>query len=120
MSDIHEINKAVVAHGLWKLRLRMAVSSGKTEFAIETIRDDSECEFGKWLNGQTLTASDKISEEYKTVKDFHARFHGLAAQVAELAVTGKKSDAEKLLAADFETASVRLTSAMTVWRGKSR
>lgn len=120
MTDIHELNKALVAHGLWKLHLRMAISSGKTEFPIETISDDGECDFGKWLNGQTLTQKDKSSEEYQTVKDFHTEFHRLAGRIAELAVTGNKSDAEKVLLGDFETASVRLTSSMTAWREQSR
>lgn len=120
MSDIHEINKAVVAHGLWKLRLRMAITAGKSEFPIETIRDDTECAFGKWLNGETLAASDKSSEEYMAAKSFHAQFHRLAGQVAELAVAGNKTEAERLLVGDFETASVKLTSAMNVWRGKSQ
>ncbi len=116
MLDTQEIDKAVGAHGMWKARLKAGVATGKMDTPAATIRVDNECAFGKWLLGQTLTASDKGTADYKTVKDLHAQFHKVAGQVAELATSGKKEAAETLLAGEFAATSMKLTSAMIAWK----
>lgn len=118
MADKAEIDKAIGAHGMWITRLKMAIETGKVETPVETIRQDNQCVFGKWLYGATLTAGDKASIHYKTVKERHAKFHQCAARVAELATTGKKAEAEKLMAVtgEFSTASAELTAAMVAWK----
>ncbi len=120
MSLPDEINKAIGAHGMWKARLRSAVDTGKSEFAVETVAKDNQCDFGKWLYGSTLTAADKGSPEYKAVKELHAKFHLSASKVLRDALGGKKADAEAQLAPTGEFASIsgQLTRAMTAWKAK--
>lgn len=118
MANIEELDKAIAAHGMWKVRLKQAIDTGKIDAPIPTIRQDNQCAFGKWLYGDTLSAADKAGTQYKTVKELHAEFHKTAAQVAELATTGKKTEAEKLMAAGgaYADVSAKLTSAMMAWK----
>ena len=118
MAKVLEINNAIVAHGLWKIRLKMTISSGQTEFPVETIRDTHACAFGQWLASEALSTADKAGNDYLTVRELHAQFHDLAGLVAKLAVNGNKTEAEALLLGEFETASVKLTGAMTDWKRK--
>ena len=118
MLNKEEIDKAIGAHGMWKTRLKQAIETGKSEVSVETIRQDNQCNFGKWLYGGSLSASDKSSIQYKAVRELHAEFHQCAARVADLAVAGKKGEADKMLAfgGDFTTASAKLTAAMMEWK----
>jgi hypothetical protein len=118
MDHAQEIDKAVGAHGMWKNRLKQAIDTGKLDTPVLTIGANNQCPFGKWLYGPTVTAHDKASEHYKTVAELHTQFHKAAAKVAELATTGKKSEAEKSLApnSEFANISTKLTTAMLAWK----
>jgi methyl-accepting chemotaxis protein len=118
MADKGEIDKAIGAHGLWKSRLKQAIETGKTDSAVETIRMDNQCAFGKWLYGSGLSSTDKDSSHYKAVKDLHAQFHKTAAEVAGLAASGKKAEAERMMSLEgqFSAISSKLTAAMMDWK----
>ena len=118
MKTIEEIDKAIAAHGMWKTRLKQAIDTREVDIPVEMIRTDNNCIFGKWLNGPTLTASDKASDHYKSVKHLHAEFHTIAARVAELALAGNRREAEKMISLGGEYASVssKLTAAMKAWK----
>ncbi len=120
MADLQEIDKAIGAHGMWKTRLKMAIDTGKVDTPVETIRMDNQCVFGKWLYGTTLSSADKSSSDYKNIKTLHAEFHKTAASVAELVLSGKKTEAEKLMSFSgaFTLASTNLTAAMMEWKKK--
>jgi ubiquitin len=100
----------------------MTIESSKIDTPVETIRRDDQCEFGKWLHGATLTTSDKATAHYKTVTDLHAQFHKTAARVVELALTGRKSEAETMmiLGGEYAVISARLTQAMLNWKEVSK
>lgn len=117
MANVDEINKAIGAHGMWKQRLRQAVDSGQSEFTVERVRPDNQCEFGKWLHA--LPPTDKISVNWKSVQELHAKFHTEAARVLELALKGQKQKADEGLSPDsgFAKVSLELTSAMMKWKG---
>ena len=118
MKNIEEIDKAIAAHGMWKTRLKQAIDTGETDIPVEMIRTDDHCIFGKWLNGPTHSAADKLSNHYKTVKQLHAEFHRIAAHVAELAMAGNRKEAEKMIAlgGDYASISSKLTAAMKDWK----
>jgi chemoreceptor zinc-binding protein len=122
MADQAEIDKAIAAHGMWKTRLKDAIEKRKIDTPAETIRVDNQCAFGKWLYSPALNSVDKASEHYKTVKDLHAEFHKTAAKVVELALDGKRIEAEKMIALDGDYAGVssKLTSAMMGWKRSLR
>ncbi len=122
MASIEELDKAIGVHGLWKTKLRTAIETSKIDVVIETIRVDNQCAFGKWFYGSTLSTQDKASNHYKTVKQLHAEFHKTAARVAELAVNGKKAEAEKMIAVggEYSKISSQLTQAMMEWKKVSK
>lgn len=115
-----EIKKAIAAHGMWKARLQGAMDTGKLEIPVSTIRVDNQCDFGKWLYGTTIDPQLKNSEYYKKVKELHASFHHAAAKVAEYILSGKKSEAEKMMDMQgaYTTASENLTKNMMEWYKK--
>jgi hypothetical protein len=118
VATTEEITKAISAHGLWKTRLKTAIDTRTIETPVETIRQDNQCAFGKWLYGPTLTSADKSSDHYKTVITLHAEFHKAAARVAELAVSGKATEAEASIApgGEYATVSAKLTRVMMEWK----
>lgn len=115
MSKSDEIKKAIGAHGMWKTRLRSAVDTGTSEFSVEKVKTDNNCDFGKWLHG--LPGDEKKSESWTKIRDLHAKFHVEAAKILDSALTGKKDVAAKGLdvTSDFSKLSANLTSAMMNW-----
>lgn len=113
-----EIDKAIAGHGAWKARLLGAIKQEKLDVPVGTIKMDNQCDFGKWLHGTSTTPAIRDSVSYKKVKELHSEFHKSAARVAELAVAGKKKEAEKLLqiGGEYTLVSSKLTMAMVEWK----
>ena len=107
---------------MWKARLRKAIDERGLQISVEIIRNDHECAFGQWLFGSGLTAQDKATSHFKTVKELHARFHEVTADIADLALKGKKAEAEALMAptSEYHALSAKLTSAMMAWKKVSK
>jgi hypothetical protein len=118
MISHEEIDKAIAAHGAWKDRLTAAVDTGKLEIPIATIRTDNACAFGMWLFGTTITADDKSTPQYKEIMKLHAEFHRTAARIAELALSGRKEEAQTMLQSGKEYAKIsgQLQSALKKWK----
>ena len=116
MHELHPIDKAIAAHARWKSHLRQAIESGKSEWTVDQVRADTLCEFGHWLRERPV--AEKMSEQYKTVVDLHAKFHHEAAGVLELALGGHRDRATSGIAvgSPFASLSSRLTSAMIAWK----
>ena len=115
MNQRDQIKSAIGAHGLWKGRLRATIESGASDLAVQVVRADDQCSFGKWLLG--LDAEVAKSPAYRTCRDLHAQFHIAAAGVLALAVAGKKQEALKAMETDseFTRISRKLTVAMIEW-----
>ncbi len=113
-----EIDKAIAAHGKWKVRLKQAIDTGTFEGSVESIADETGCEFGKWLFGRTLSPTDKADAHYNAVKQIHTEFHKAAVKVVKLALAGKKDEANKMMAygGEFTIISGKLTTAMIDWK----
>ena len=107
-----EITKAIAAHGMWKTRLRSAIDTGKSDFKVSVVQTDDQCDFGKWLKALPATTPHKQS-----VSKLHATFHTAAAGVLQLAVSGKRAEAEAAMgaASTFSEASSALTREMMEW-----
>ena len=93
-----------------------AIDTGKSEWRVGDVRTDDACEFGKWL--LALPLSERLSEHCKKVRALHAEFHGLAANVLELALAGRKDEATAAMAlgSRFAVVSSSLTMAVTAWK----
>jgi len=112
-----EIDKALGAHALWKMRLRTAIHKGQLDVTPSDIARDDRCEFGKWLRGPTIPKEARASKQFLTVVRLHSEFHKIAAQIAELAVAGRKDDASKLLnGGEYTRTSEGLAQALEAWR----
>ena len=116
MEIIEALDQALAAHAKWKYRLMEAIDTGKSQWRASEVRTDNSCNFGKWLFAMPL--SQRLSENYKKVKALHAEFHGLAADVLELALAGRKDEATAAMAlrSRFATVSSNLTMAVMAWK----
>jgi hypothetical protein len=120
MLNVDMIQKAIAAHASWKARLRTAVDKGKFDAMPAIVRTDNRCEFGKWLYGPDFTAAEKETQNYRTAIDLHAKFHQEAANVVDLATSGRKSEAEQAISMEgsYSKASSALTKELVQWRLK--
>lgn len=115
-----EIQNAIRAYGEWKLRLKTAISRGASEFSPDTVSQDNQCAFGKWLHGTTLPASAKGGASYASVKRMHAEFHQTAGKVLKNALDGNQAMSQQLLDGDFADQSKKLVAALSEWKGALR
>ncbi len=116
MTHKDQINEAIASHGLWKFRLKKAIEAGESDWTVPELRRDDACEFGAWLG--SLPPAEQGSDHCRTVRDLHAQIHAEAANVLQLAIDGRKEDAEAAIrfGSPFAVLSAKLTSAMTAWR----
>lgn len=116
MNIVEALDHAIAAHAKWKYHLMDAVSTGRSEWHVNSVRADNACQFGKWLSA--LPLSEKLSEHCRKVRALHTEFHWLAADVLELALAGRKDEAAAAMAlrGRFATVSSSLTMAVLAWK----
>lgn len=112
------IRKAIGAHGAWKLKLKTALTTGRSELTPQIVGKDDQCEFGRWLYSQGVDAQTRAGMPYKVVKRLHGEFHQIAGRVLELSLSGKRDEATGLLEGDFTQKSETLARALAKWRGE--
>lgn len=115
MTHAEEIKKAIAAHGLWKSRLRQAIDSGRSQWSVEEIAAEDQCELGRWLKIVEPTAED--AERIEHIRTLHGKFHREAAQVLQLAHGGQRSVANLAMAAGspFDRLTSELTRELMLW-----
>ncbi len=113
-----ELRDALGAHGVWKLKLRTAVNTGKSDTDAATAGRDDCCQFGKWLYGPSIDSETKAGKPYEVITRLHAEFHQTAGRVLEMATSGNKDRATDLLNTDFSAKSSKLTMAIAKWRAE--
>lgn len=111
--DPNLVTKAIAAHGQWKQRLRDAVATGKSEWKPEVVRTDNACDLGKWIYGEarTVMPGHPAVEE---VRKLHADFHREASTILDLALKGKKAEADAAMAlgSNYSKVSTALVNAL--------
>jgi hypothetical protein len=117
MSAKQQIEQALGTHGLFKLRLRQAIASGRLETAVLSLGSHEECAFGKWMSSPGVAPATRLTPQFSSVQGLHERFHQAAARVAELAATGHEKEAAASLEKDgeFGLAASEFAAAMTEW-----
>lgn len=85
-----EIDKAIGAHGMWKMRLRAAIQNQASEYDPVIVAKDDHCEFGRWLHAHPTL---KKHANFRNIQKVHAQFHIEASKVLELALAGNVGDA---------------------------
>ena len=111
-----EIGKAIGAHGVWKMRLKTAIDTGKADAQATDVAKDNACAFGQWLYGPSIPAAVRASLDYQSVRKLHADFHKCASKVIECVGHGDKSKANALLEGEYHKVSSELSSAMMKWK----
>ena len=114
--DASHLDRGIAAHARWKYRLFDAVNTGKSEWTVQGIRSYETCEFGRWL--ASLPPAESSSEHCKKVAELHAEFHKAAAEVLEIALSGRKAEGEAAisLGSRFSLVSSELTMAVSAWK----
>ena len=108
MSDF--LDKAIMAHNLWKGRLRASLSGGALPDE-EMVRRDDACDLGKWIHGEGRQCQEML--EYKEILSAHARFHQAAGDVIKLVKASKTLEAaQELDKGEFTIASVGVMLAL--------
>jgi hypothetical protein len=107
-SLVEECDKAIAAHGTWKVKFKQMIA-GETKLDAVTVRRCDVCEFGKWLGDSGKSA---LGPQFQGIYDAHKHFHGVAADVVQWHNAG---EAEKVTAAlatqgDFSKAGAALTN----------
>lgn len=112
-----EIRSAIASHSMWKARLDKCIDTGVFDTPVDVIVMDGECYFGKWLYGETMTPTIRDSEEYKRVKECHAKFHHVAAKVVILSLAGKKREAANLMSSngEYTIVTAELVKELSSW-----
>jgi methyl-accepting chemotaxis protein len=115
MTNLTIFEKAVSAHAQWKSRLREAIETGKSEWTVADVRADDRCEFGDWL--EKFPLSKKTSDRYTHLRSLHTDFHKAASEVLELALAGKKEEAENAMSrgSRFSNTSTELVLTLSKW-----
>jgi hypothetical protein len=115
MSELTIFDRAIAAHAKWKYRLFQAVKTGKSEWTVPRVRAADRCDFGAWL--QALPVNEKMCDQCDKVKSLHAEFHHIAAEVLQMALEGRKEEAEAAisLGSHFSAVSAELTMAISEW-----
>ena len=110
----HQVQAAIAAHGMWKARLKQAIADGHSDFKVEVVTHDNQCDFGRWL----YSPACRRDAHYEVVRGHHAAFHKAAAHVLGLAVLGHKAEAEAAmgLGSDYAHASASLIGELMRWR----
>lgn len=113
---IEEIENAVRAHGMWKLKLKTAITTGRNENNASDVECDNLCVFGKWLHGPTITPEIAAGKPYEVVKRLHADFHKCAGSVLKKIDLGQVERAQEILDTEFTDKSSILVRALSKWK----
>ncbi|TWJ16460.1 CZB domain-containing protein [Geobacter argillaceus] len=112
-----ELNKAIAAHGVWKVRLHEAITSGTSEYRPESVALDTACEFGKWF--YAIPVAERPAELWGKVQRLHALFHKEAGRILEFALEGNPEEALALmtdLGGVFVSTSIELSNTLYAWK----
>lgn len=115
---VERLNDAIGAHGAWKLKLRVAMSTGASEIDPDKACKEDRCPFGRWIHGDEIDAVTKQGKPYQVVRRLHAEFHQTAANVLRHAISARRSEAEQIFATEFADRSDRLVRALAKWKGE--
>jgi hypothetical protein len=104
-----DIDAAVLAHQQWKQRL-LAHLAGNAEAGldVERICSDDRCDLGRWIHGQGRARLGTFPG-FTALRSHHRMFHHVACNVLALEKAGKRVDARRMVADQFEAYSDRVT-----------
>ncbi|MBP9185091.1 MAG: CZB domain-containing protein [Fuscovulum sp.] len=114
------LRAAMEAHARWRLRLKTALTTRRSDIPVEQAACDDRCEFGKWLHDPSLDPAIRDSQPYRVVRRLHAEFHKVAADALEGALNGQRRRRDRSALAEFDGSSSKLMTALQKWLGEVR
>jgi hypothetical protein len=74
------LDQAVQNHTMWRIKL-LAAMNGGPQIENQVCRSETQCELGKWLEGESAAAL-RAPEKVASLKKSHAQFHRCIGEVA--------------------------------------
>jgi hypothetical protein len=111
-----QIQRAITAHNVYKVRLSLIVETGTNEITAKDAAADDLCPVGKWLY-YGLEVAAMSDPHYESVRDLHTTFHNAAGEVMGLSLARKRGEALAAMEtpSTFKQASDKLMAALTEW-----
>ncbi len=109
------LRAAINSHTQWRLKLKMAVATRRSDMTPDQAACHDCCDFGKWLNDPGMGSDLRGSVPYRTVHRLHADFHRVAGQALEGALNGQRRQVDKTALAEFDSCADRLSKALHKW-----
>ncbi|HEX7491636.1 MAG TPA: CZB domain-containing protein [Candidatus Limnocylindrales bacterium] len=111
-----QLQKAITAHGVFKVRLGQMVEAGTGEMTAAVAAADNKCPLGEWLY-TGIDASARSTPQYQNVKELHATFHHAAGEIVNLSAAHKRGEALAAMemGSTFKQASAKLVVALSGW-----
>jgi deoxycytidylate deaminase len=105
------IYSAIVAHTIWKKRLREVIDTGINIYDT----NPEHCRFGTWLREEYEQLSEYAN--YEIVRNLHYKFHTEAHTIIQLAESGKKKEANLAVeyGSNFDEVSRQLVKSILEW-----
>jgi hypothetical protein len=111
-----QIQKAIEAHGEWKQRLNVSITTGRSSHTVASVCQEDQCALGRWLF--ELDDAIKATSRWQCVRATHAAFHRETAQILELALDGNQRGARSRMtySSPFTGLSNKLIMELTAWK----
>ena len=93
-----DFKTAISAHIDWRMKLSNYVANPDNSLNPDHVCKDNNCALGKWIYGDGQEINKVDSSLYGNLKDSHAQFHKIAANIIQLANAGNKNEVNRLLA----------------------
>jgi methyl-accepting chemotaxis protein len=111
-------SEAIKEHASWRLRLSRCCQGTQNEaINAQILAKDNACDLGKWLYGAGRQyASDP---KFRELINVHSVFHRAVAEIATLAQSGRRKEAEAFLNSNdsqYAKASVQVVGNLMKFR----
>lgn len=83
-------DSAILAHGHWKKRLKIAIETSNAELTLKEAKDFYNCPFGQWLHSKD---GKKLPQHSELVR-VHREFHEEAVVILQLTLQGLVTEAK--------------------------
>ena len=104
------LEEAIFAHSRWKVHLKQAIETGKSDFSVVDTSNPHACAFGQWLDSE----EGRTLPDYGTIAKLHEEFHIEASNILALALGGSASEAtaKMQMGSKFSRSTARLVNAL--------
>lgn len=93
-----DFNAARAAHIDWKMKLTEYLKNPNGSLDSKVVCKDNQCALGKWIYGEGAQYQRRFSQPFSQLKSSHAQFHETAGAIVDLIHSGRKNEAESLMA----------------------